>query len=56
MEKRRVNLFELFPITSFQIDRMFSLSPPFREESCGTIRVKVMYLRPCSLSSEFLKA
>lgn len=23
MEKRRVNLFELFPITSFQIDRIF---------------------------------
>jgi hypothetical protein len=56
MEKRRMNLFEIFPITSFPIDRICSLSPPLREESNGTIRVKVMYLRPSSLSSEFLKA
>jgi hypothetical protein len=55
MEKRRVNLFELFPTTSFQIDRMFSPSPPLCKKGCGTIKVKVMYLRSSFLSSEFLK-
>jgi len=51
-----VNLFEIFPITSFEIDALFSLSPPLLEERSETVKVKLIYRHPSPLSSNFLEA
>ena len=51
-----VSLFEIFPITSFEVDVLFSLSPPLPEERFETVKVKLIYRHPSLLSSSFLKA